>query len=177
MKKISLFIILVCISTVLVNAQTFAKKDKVLGLNIGLGGSYGIPVSLTYEQGIYDINDQMSIGVGGLIGYGASSDKFEYGKWKYSNFLLGARGAWHYTALKKIDLYAGMILGYDVASSKFTWTAQSMDSDYDVPTASAGGFLWGAYAGARYYVAPSIGINAEVGYGLSYLNIGISYKF
>lgn len=177
MKRKTLLMTATLLSAFAANAQTFAKQDNVLGLNVGIGGSYGVPVSLSYEKGIYDINDKMSIGVGGLIGYGSSSDNIQVGKWKYSNFLLGARGAWHYTAVDKFDLYGGVMLGYDIASSKFTWSDPAMSDHYDAPSSSAGGILWGAYAGARYYFTPTYGVNAEVGYGLSYLNIGVSYKF
>lgn len=176
MKKIFLLAAVVFLSLGSLSAQSFAKKDNVLGVNVGLGGSYGVPVSVNYERGIYDINKKMSIGVGGLIGYGGSSEKMAYGKWKYSNFLLGARGAWHYTGVKNLDLYAGLTLGYDVASAKFTWTDESMKA-FGEPTASAGGFLWGVYAGARYYFTKSFGVNAEVGYGLAYLNLGVNFKF
>lgn len=177
MKKLLMFVIAGMLCAASLNAQSFTKKDNVLGLNVGIGGGYGVPVSVSYERGVYEINDKMSIGVGGLIGYGSSSEKFEVGKWKYSNFLLGARGAWHYTGFKKFDLYAGLMLGYDVASSKFTWKDKTYEEFYSEPSSSAGGFLWGAYIGARYYFNDKFGVNAEAGYGLAYLNLGITYKF
>lgn len=177
MKKILLLMAVAGISAMSMNAQSFGKEDNVAGLNVGFGGSYGVPVSLTYERGVYDINNKMSIGVGGIVGYGGSSEKIMYGKWKYSNILLGARGAWHYTAIKKLDLYAGLTLGYDVASSKFKWNDPRDEEIIGELSSSAGGFLWGAYAGARYYFNESFGVNAEVGYGLAYLNIGVTYKF
>ena len=177
MKKILLLAAVACISAVSINAQSFGKGDNVAGLNVGFGGSYGVPVSLTYERGIHKINNKMSIGVGAIAGYGGSSESMIWGKWKYSNILLGARGAWHYTAIKKLDLYAGLTLGYDVASAKFTWNDPKDEQTIGKLSASAGGFLWGAYAGARYYFNKSFGVNAEVGYGLAYLNIGVAYKF
>lgn len=178
MKKLFLFVVAAMLFATSVNAQSFANKDNVLGLTVGIGGGYGIPVSLQYERGVYNINNKMSIGVGGLVGYGGkSSSVASLGKWRYSNFLLGARGAWHYTGVKKLDLYAGLMLGYDVASAKFTWQDESLKNNYPEPTTSAGGFLWSAYVGARYYFTKNFGINAELGYGMAYLNLGIVYKF
>lgn len=171
MKKLVLSVAIALCSVASMNAQTFAKGENVLGADVGFGGSYGIPVSISYEHGIYDINKKMSIGAGGIIGYGSSSDKMSYGKWTYSNTLIGARGAFHYTGIKKLDLLGGLTLGYNIVSAK--WKGDGPD----VGGADSSGLLWGVYAGARYYFNQKFGINAEVGYGIANVNVGLSYKF
>lgn len=171
MKKVLLSAVITMCSVISLNAQSFAKNDNVAGVNVGLGGSYGIPISLSYERGVHDINKDMSIGVGGLIGYGSSSEDFVGGEWSYSNILIGARGSYHYTGINKLDLFAGLTLGYDIVSAKWKGDGISVDG------AEASGILWGLHAGARYYFNEKFGVNAELGYGLSYLSIGLSYKF
>lgn len=170
MRKVILLAAIAVCSVFSIQAQSFEKGDNVAGLNVGFGGGYGIPFSLSYERGVYNINSKMSIGAGGLLGYGFSSDEVPGGKWSYSNILIGARGAFHYTAIQKLDLLAGLTLGYDVVSAK--WKGQGPGFD-----ASGSGVLWGIHAGARYYFTEQFGANAEIGYGVGYLNIGVSYKF
>lgn len=81
------------------------------------------PVSVSYEQGIMDdVLDVGSIGVGGYIGYTSASWETNwlggsYG-WKYTNFILGVRGSFHYPLVDNIDTYAGVLLGYNVVSAK-----------------------------------------------------------
>lgn len=170
MRKVLLFAAIAVCSIFSISAQSFEKGDNVASLNVGFGGDYGVPFSLSYERGVYDINSDMSIGVGGLLGYGASSQKVLEGKWSYSNILIGARGAFHYTAIQKLDLLAGLTLGYDVVSSKWKGPGEGFG-------ASGSSVLWGIHAGARYYFTEQFAANAEVGYGLGYLSIGVSYKF
>lgn len=172
--KIS-FLILFLFSVARIQAQSFANNDNVAGLSVGLGGGYGFPIAVSYERGVYDINNHMSIGVGGIVGYGFNSDKFQYGKVVNNHILLGARGAWHYTKFSKWDLYAGLTLGYNIVSSKVTYDDPNIN--YDDFGADASGFLWGAHVGARYYFNPKFAVMAELGYGIGIINIGVAYKF
>lgn len=159
------------------SAQSFKSGDNVISAGIGLGGSYGLPISLRYEKGVYDINSEMSIGVGGMLGYGFDSDKVAgIGKWSYSNLLLGATGTWHFTRFEKLDLSAGLTLGYDIASAKWKYE-NSEHTSQEVAKSSAGGFLWGLNIDAKYYFTENFGAFVGVGYGLSYANVGVCYKF
>ncbi|MGD0755085.1 MAG: hypothetical protein ABR927_08500 [Bacteroidales bacterium] len=184
MKKLLLYLFVAVFSLAQLAAQesTFKQGDKVLNLGIGLGstlytGSYYTssvpPISASLEFGVKDgILDKGSIGVGGYLGY--SSHKWEYDNWgyKYSNFIIGARGVFHYPLVNKLDTYTGILLGYDIASSKEFGTA-IYGYDY---SASTGGLVGAWFVGARYYFSSKFAVMAELGYGITYLNIGVALK-
>jgi hypothetical protein len=184
MKKILTLLVVVAFSLGQLFAQesTFSKGDKVLNLGIGLGstlysGSFYKgqvpPISASYEVGIVDnVLEKGSIGVGGYLGY--SSYKYEYSGWgwKYSNIIIGARGSFHYPLVDKLDTYTGLLLGYNIATSKEFGNA--------IPgfnySSSAGGLQTAWFLGGRYYFKETFAVMAELGYGISYLTLGISLK-
>lgn len=185
MKKILLLLVVVAFSLTQLVAQepTFEKGDKVLNLGIGLGstlysGSYYKsqipPISASLEFGIVDnVLEKGVIGVGPYLGY--SSYKYEYSSWgwKYTNLIIGARGNFHYPLLDKLDTYTGLLLGYNIASSKeFGNITPGWDYSY-----SAGGVAWSWFVGGRYYFSESFAVMAELGYGIAYLNLGVALKF
>lgn len=183
MKKILLSVLLVLFSLSHLVAQdaTFVKGDKVLNLGIGFGGLYSgsyyttsvPPISASFEVGVKDgIIDKGSIGVGGLISY--SSHKWEYSGWgwKYTNIIIGAKGSFHYPLLDKLDTYSGVVLGYNIAtSSEFGNSVPGYDYN-----ASSGGLSYAWFAGARYYFSEKFAAMAELGVGITYLNVGIAIK-
>lgn len=166
------------------NESTFLKGDNVVALGLGLGGtlysgsgySSKIPlISLSYERCVKDrlFDDKSSLGIGGIVGYTSSKWEYEGYGWKYSDIVIGVRGALHYAFVNKLDTYTGLMLGYDILSSK---TIGEMHSEWDY-SASTGGFVWAWYLGARYYFTDSFAGFAEVGYGVSILNLGVAMKF
>jgi hypothetical protein len=182
MKKIFAVMLLTVFSLPFLTAQesTFNLGDKVINLGIGLGGSlyngtyYKTtfpPVSISFEKAIKDqILEKGVIGVGGMLGY--SAHKWEYAGygWKYTNFIIGARGSFHYPLVDKLDTYAGLIIGYNIATTKEFGTPIGFEPS------STGGLVASGFIGARYYFATKIAAFAELGYGISYLNIGIAFK-
>lgn len=147
----------------MVNAQTpsFNKGDKVLDVAIGIPHIYGYgwgvpPVLASFEVGIVDgILDKAAVGVGGYLGFSSASLLGS----SYFNFHFGAKGAFHYPFVDKLDTYAGVITGYTVSDL------------------ASYGLDWGAFAGIRYYFTDSFAVNAEAGYGVTFLQAGVSFKF
>ncbi len=182
MKKILALMLLCFLSVPFISAQEneFVVGDKVVNIGIGLGstlysGSYYKssvpPISISFEKGIIDgVLDKGVIGIGGYLGY--SSYKYEYygWGWKYSNLILGARGSFHYPLVDKLDTYAGILLGYNIATSKEFGTTVGIDPY------SGGGLVLSGYVGGRYYFNEKFAAMAELGYGISYLNLGIAIK-
>ena len=154
----------------------FVKGDKVINLGIGLGttyyssfyGSHMPALSASFETGVKDdVLEKGSIGVGGLIGF--SSAKYE-NYWKTSNILIGVRGSFHYPLVAKLDTYTGLLLGYNIFTTKY----------YDTYTgtygASASSVALAWFAGGRYYFNDKIAGMVEIGYGIAYLTLGVSFK-
>lgn len=167
----------------IVSAQTptFEKGDKVLNLGIGFGG-YGTlgyrvalpPVSASFEVGILDgILDKGTIGVGGYLAFASYKQRGYIGDsyWSYSRFVIGPRGTFHYPLVDKLDTYGGLMLGF----SKKTWKWNGSSTHGDDPGGSGIGFA--LFGGARYYFTDQLAAMAELGFGISYLNIGVALKF
>jgi hypothetical protein len=162
------------------------KGEKVLNLGIGLGSTLYTgsgytssipPISASFEVGVKDdVLDVGSIGVGGYLGYASSKWEYTYfgGNWgyKYTNFILGARGSFHYPLVDKLDTYTGLMLGFNVVSAK---EFGDIDPLYNY-SASSSGLIWSWYAGGRYYFTEKLAVMAEVGYGIAWLNLGVALK-
>ena len=184
MKKILLLFVIVVLSFAQLVAQesTFNKGDKVLNLGLGLGTSWYSgtyykaqvpPISASFEVGIVDnILEKGVLGVGGYLGY--SSYKSDYGSygWKFKNIVIGARGNFHYPLIDKLDTYVGLMIGYNVVSDK-GWGDYT---GYDFGS-SWGGIRTAEFVGARYYFSDNFAAMLELGYGVTYLNLGVSLKF
>jgi hypothetical protein len=183
MKKVVLTL-LVAVLALQISAQesTFNKGDKVLNLGIGLGNAlYGsgytskmIPLSASFEVGVADgIADKGTIGVGGYVGY--SGAKWEYLGWgyKFTNFIIGARGTFHYPLAEKLDTYGGLLLGYNSVSTK---DIGNVDPLYNFSWEDSG-LVYSLFLGGRYYFTDNVAGFAELGSGISYLTIGAAFKF
>ena len=182
MKRIILFAIaMVLISAVYTSAQesSFEQNDNVVTIGVGIGGSYygyfgfkdynRLPTfALGYERCIIGslFNDQSALGIGGLAGVTYAS----HSSWTSTDIMVGVRGAMHYAFVDRLDTYAGAMIGFNVHSWK--WKG----SDNPVHNGS-NGLAWGVFAGARYYFAGPVAVYAEVGYGFTLLNAGLSFKF
>ncbi|MCU0363533.1 MAG: hypothetical protein MUD02_10550 [Bacteroidales bacterium] len=181
-KLLTLFVAAVFVLTQMTAQDpVFKDGDKVLNLGIGLGSSwysgsyYSMtfpPLNASFEVGVKDgVLEKGSIGVGGMMGY--SGYKYEYTDWKwvYSNFLLGARGYFHYPLAAKLDTYTGLMLGYNIATEKWKGTG-SEPTDYE----TWGGFVWSWFIGGRYYIKENFALMAELGYGSYYVNLGVAFR-
>jgi len=187
MKKL-LFALAVAFASVsgsMAQDEVFVKGSKVLNVGVGLGsyqtGSMVIPpIAISGEYGITDAlissTGQGYIGVGGYLAYTSSKESFGYDShsfdWKYSYLIIGARGAFHYQFVDKLDTYAGVMLGYNIGSVSY-----SGDGGHGLPKPSVGGFIPSGFAGARYYFSDNLAVYGEVGYGIAALELGLSVKF
>lgn len=181
MKRLcaALLLVLLVLATVApasAQANAWNRKDMVISAGLGLGmyGVYGSstlpPIFAAFEMGVAD-----KITAGGIVAYAGSSEDFAFGKWKFTYIIICARGAYHFLEHNKdFDAYAGLGLGYGIVSNSVT---------YNTPTVqpfgfAAGGsyFFFDIFGGGRYYFSPKFAALAEVGYGVGFLRIGISYK-
>lgn len=185
MKKIVLILLVTVfsLSQLLAQESTFKQGDKVLNLAIGFGGTLYTgtyykttvpPLSASLEFGVKDgVLDKGSIGVGGYVAYAAHKWDYSGWGWKYSNFILGVRGVFHYPLVAKLDTYTGLIIGYNIASSS-EFGSPVLGYNY---TASSGGVIYSWVLGGRYYFSDKFAGMLEVGFGITYLNLGVALKF
>lgn len=193
-KALGLVAFAACLPTV-GNAQ-FKQGDNVLGVGLGIGGNYGIgftgagvsqtpAIALHFDHGMGELGPG-TWGLGGFIGY--KSYKYLYdnawnsgryqSSYKWTYLVIGARGTWHYNewhGLENLDTYGGLMLAYRASTFK----------DETVYPAGVQTFNAGSYSGvsltgligARYYFANNFGAYLEAGFGVSVLQLGLSYKF
>lgn len=148
-------------------------------LNAGIGlGSYGLsgtgalPLTATFEHGF---SKNISAG----IGLGFIQTKYSFGG-KFTYTMFGARGSYHLNeALNisnpKVDVYGGAGLFYRHYKWKDTYSSGepgAWDGSY-----SGGDVVFDLHAGARYMFGNSVGAYAELGYGISPLQLGLTLKF
>lgn len=181
MKKHLLAAVIVIVSSISVFAQTFEQGKKYAHLGIGIGSAYSFsdskmgipPIHASLEVGITE-----NIGIGGLVGY--TSSKYEQSflgdsySWKFSYLILGARGAYHFTTVEQCDLYAGVMLGYNVASAKFESTNSELEKYVTEP--KVGGVAYAGFVGARKNIGENFTIFGELGYSIAYLSAGVCFN-
>ena len=145
-----------------------------LGATFATGSSTIPPLSASFEHGFTD-----KISAGGLIGYSGSKEEFAAfgGTWtyKYSYIIVGARGSYHFFSTDQIDAYGGAFLGYNIGNSKVTYDGTG-NNLIQPAAANVGGVAYGLHVGGRYYFSDSFGAFVELGYGISYLTLGVTMK-
>ena len=198
MKKI--FVLLSsALLAVSAGAQDFVSGDNVLGANVGFGGhghKYGykmkydcarLPLQVSYERCVADglIDGNAAIGVGGNVSYGTrcNGSKLSDGenkykdKWRNNCLDVAVFSNFHYQFVDKLDTYVGMQIGGGTGFYK--WKHKVNGEKVDKSTGSSADIVWGMYVGARYYIAPSFAVAAELGGGIhtSILKVGMNYRF
>lgn len=160
--------------------DVFKKGDNLVGAQIGIGK--GLAISGTYEKGVVDnlFDGNGSIGVGGYLGYLHDKDSYTYSGyefgWKYDDIILGVRGNLHYQFIDRLDTYAGLMLGYEIVNAQ-SYGKESDGGAITDASAEASGFAFTIHLGTRYYFTENFAAGLEIGYGVSYANVGIAYKF
>ena len=183
MKKFFLPLVVMALFVMQGNSQNaFNKGDKVVNLSVGFGSSlysgsgyssHTPVIAGSYELGIKDelFDAKSSLGVGAYVAYTGSKYTYGPGYIKYSNIIIGARGALHYQFIEKLDTYAGVMLGFNIVSVK------NFGNGMNGGSASASGFKFDAFVGGRYYFSDRFALLLELGSGIAYGNIGIAIKF
>lgn len=169
-------------------AQAFDRDSKIL--SIGFGGAtmahfdpgyyyspryYWTPVTGQFLfQGEFAVHKYVGIGFTTGLGGGGSWRTY----YPELNVPIGFIANFHFYQLiadktsrdiksDKLDIYAGLNIGSGVAFV------------FDGPGNRRGVhplFFAGPQLGLRYYFVPKVALNAELGYGKSWANIGFSFK-
>jgi hypothetical protein len=184
--------------------KCFDETSHILNLGIGFGNNYysiyrgtgykysvSPAFSLTYEQAIPKKLGPGYLGVGAYVGYQSARSRYDYGNYygayygnyyyehKWKNYMIAARGAYHLDFLNsaKAEVYAGVLIGLRIQT--YTYTSNDPDPSYNSYHKLDNGSVVPAYslfAGARWYFAKNIAVYGELGYGISYATVGLSFR-
>lgn len=188
MKKLILIIAMTILGAVGF-AQAFDKGSQAINIDIGfvntpyvgtdLYGGFYPSATASYEYGIIKlfITSKVNgvISIGPYVGFCKSeSDKFlQDDHYNVLDYIFAIRGNYHFVFSEKFDPYAGVWLGYNYSETK--WVGEWDDPGVNI--AHESGPAAGAYVGARYFFGEHIGVNMEVGWLMSIVNAGITFKF
>ncbi|KGL52708.1 MULTISPECIES: hypothetical protein [Porphyromonas] len=146
------------------NAQetSFKKGTGIWNLGVGLNNAYSTlpPLSASFAYSISDYvwDSRSALGMGGIVAIAGNS---------YTTSILAApRISLHYSFIPKLDTY---VAGY--AGVRF----QSIKTEAN-ETKHRNAFDYGFNVGTRYFFTPMFGAFLELGYGVSYGNIGVSLR-
>lgn len=192
MKKLSLLWIFILFSGLYSYAQeqNILKGNILINAGVGFGGTYGVSsvytaqtpaLGLSVDLGVLDGYGPGTITAGLYFGYKSLSYRYNYDNnyyWEYQwQYLIGGFRATYYWTLKNkhFDLYGGALLSfmYEKFSEKYNepgYTSSYINDDSTSP-------LWlSVFGGARYNFNDRFAAYAELGYGISYLTLGLSIK-
>ena len=178
MKKLialSVFVLFVAFSG---RSQSFEVGDIVLNAGIGVGHTYGVhggispSITVTGERGFWEIGDFGIIAIGAMLGYQYSGYHYFGYDYSWNDFYFGARGLFHFTIIpvEKLDVYAGIGAGLRIDSEP-DWADPDDAVDFGF------GPYGGVFAGGRYYFTDKFAAFAELGYEISWLKLGVAFKF
>lgn len=166
---------------------TFRKGYSIINLGLGLlspnngydlfGSLKSAPaLTIAYDHGVVEGIGPGTIGLGGIIGYKGYRYDFpntdENANW--TDIVVMGRGTYHYnfTTNPQLDTYGGISLGV-----RANFYKNEVSPDRDRYTGDGLHLAYGLFAGARYYLTERFGAFGEVGYDMSYLKLGLTYRF
>jgi hypothetical protein len=172
--------------------QVLKVGENDLNLGIGFGtpwitsGYYTVlpPVSVSLDHGLRDDWGKGVFTLGGYIGVAKYAQEKEwrdsinaidymYG-YTYTSTLFAARATYHYELFTSLDTYVGLMGGFRVNTNNHygTWPVGQNEFDTD-----ANFILLGrVFIGARYSFSEKVACFGELGYGVSYVNLGVSFR-
>lgn len=179
MKK-AIFTLLAIITATIACGQSFQKGTIAANAGIGVGTALGglgnarPAISVSLDKGIWEVGGPGVISLGGYLGNTGYkySDMGYTAKWNY--IVVGARGAYHYngfTSVPKLDVYGGAMLAYNIVKYSSDGDDAGQSNSYGSGVGLTG------FLGGRWFFTESIGAYAELGYGVSVLNVGATFKF
>lgn len=115
----------------------------------------------------------------GVLGVGLSADVYHYGqRWAYGEWSatvipVGAYANYHIpVGDRRFDPYVGGGVGFALVSG--SWRV--LDQQYDTGVSRSSGLYTLGHVGGRYFVRPNLAVQAETGWGIGALSIGVTWK-
>jgi len=179
-------------------AQSFEKGTKAINLGIGLNGSsryyssgyarQGIAPTFLFamDVGVAELGPG-TLGIGGLVGFNTTRSSYYYSyynrsyDYRSSNLIIGVRANYHWNEWHnndKLDTYAGVMAGYSIRVSNTNDDPYYNTPGYRTVSTLAYNFpTYNGYVGIRYLFVPAFGVYAEAGFGVTFINGGLTFKF
>lgn len=146
-------------------AQFDADRSSIaLGVGYGGGGLDGSDaIPFTAEFNFFKFNDKIQGGI--FASYASTSESYNFytssGEWTYTNIIVAAQANYHFSPGEKFDPFAGVALGYNVASASWEWDG---NSNLPEPSANAGGVFYSGQVGFNYWFSKSMAVQVRAGY-------------
>ncbi|MBR0025034.1 MAG: hypothetical protein IJP59_10585 [Muribaculaceae bacterium] len=134
----------------------------------GHGGGFAIGVSAQYSK--YKLEDALF----SWSSWGGVNTEDAY-LW---SIVGGVIGSYNYYFSPKFEVFGTVLLGYEYAKAKFGDGKNEDEwSKYFDDNIGAGGFAYNVSAGVRYHFTPSFNVRAQLGYGVSVVDVGLGFRF
>lgn len=167
-------------------AQVVSKGDHYATAFLGIGGTaydsynYGLlvpPVGAQYEVILTDEIGIGHIGVSGTASYSARRYTGTFFDSMYHYLTIGARGMYHFNLgdyldepfFNDLDAYAGLFMGMNYRLETTTDTYYTHAGNRLLPVADL-------IIGGRYYLSDNFAAMAELGFGVTFLSVGVTMK-
>jgi hypothetical protein len=152
------------------SAQGFAKGSMLLGPHIGLAAFGSAPAfGANFEVAVTEPGKAGPgiIGVSGRFDYFGFDDGFATYTWT----AFGVFANYHFAMDAKMwDPFVGLGLGYQNVSFKWKGDENSLFG-----SAWGSGVYFAGNAGVRYYFSPNLAARAQLGFGITYLVVGVDF--
>lgn len=135
----------------------------------GNGYGFGPGFKFFFENGTFKLGPGV-LTLGGEMGFSFFSDHFVGFRESWYNLMFGARSAYHYGwNIPGLDTYGGIPLG--IGFSIYSHANNKEYRGYHAIYPYVGMFL-----GTSYFFNDFVGVNGEVGYNVTYANLGVIFK-
>ncbi len=189
MKKLMLMTAVIVLTGMAGFTQSFEKGSQAFNLDVGFVNTpyfttseyegFYPSASISYEYGIVSI--PMGTGLTGVVSVGPYAgfcttryNFFDNGDhYSIYDVDLGLRGNYHFIFHEKLDTYAGVWIGANITNHVWNGDWEEPEGIY---FAHGTGLAAGAYAGVRWFFTDILGVNAEVCWLMSVVNVGVTFK-
>ena len=148
------------------SSQSIPSFENYYSIGYSVGPGQGVILGL---DKLVTENNKGAWGIGGLINIRSKS--IESGE--QTNFLAAGKLSYHPYLVEspRLDLYCHVAVGVGQENirndNRYTGPREESETTYTA---------WGLAAGARFKVIGRLGIYAEVGYGIGYANMGVTWN-
>ncbi len=187
MKKVIVILVAFIVMHSFVKAQVLTKGENAFNIGIGIPVLYngGASISMPAFLAAFDHGFSEKLGIGYISGgaqiaFSGGNNTISGIGSSYTYLTIGPRAAYHFDfydisngkeTFKKLDIYAGVFVGTTFTTTKVDLVGGGTDRS----TGTA--FTEDVFVGIRYSFSNSLGVYAESGYNVSFLNAGLTWRF